>query len=59
VGFGEWGDDELVAAFIYHEFEPADVAAIDVPRERSILLVLYLDVTRRTGPRHRSSSGGT
>jgi hypothetical protein len=31
--------NELVSAFFEHEFEPADAAAIDVLRERSVLLV--------------------
>jgi hypothetical protein len=49
---GERDDDELVGALVEHEFESADVAAIDLLRERSILLVFNLDAARRTRPRH-------
>jgi hypothetical protein len=51
-GFGERDDDELVGAFIHHEFEPAGVAAIHDAQQRAGLLVSKLNATGRTGPRH-------
>jgi len=55
---GNWrgrDSDERVSAAVEHEFEPADVAAIDRLGERSILLVLDVDATGRTGPGHDGS----
>jgi hypothetical protein len=49
---GKCNRDERVAPFIEHEFDPADVAAKELIRGWSILLVCKLDATGRTRPRH-------
>jgi hypothetical protein len=57
-GRREWGDDELVGVRVEDEFEPAHMTPIHDARKRSVLLVLNLIATRRTGPGH-GRSGGT
>jgi hypothetical protein len=54
---GERDHDEGGRAVVEHEFKAADVAAIDLLRQWSILLVLNLDATGRTGPGHGCSRG--
>jgi hypothetical protein len=49
---GERDHDKRVSDRVEHEFESADVAAIDLLRERSILLVLDVDATGRADPGH-------
>jgi hypothetical protein len=59
IGLREWRDDELVVVFIYHEFEPAGVAAIHDARQRAVLLVLKVNATGRTRPRHGRQAART